>query len=666
MDFEELKQQVSLKRYAEEHLNKTRSGMYVCPFCHSGEKENKTGAFSIMKDDKGNKFHCFRCEAHGDIYDLVGIIEGIEDKAQQFKRVSEIAGVEISSKQIKTPKQKTTSNSAYTKKEVNSSNSSHEALILYRSNCQKTLQSLKESTTDNEAISFLSSRGYDIDTAIKHGLGYDKEKRAIYLPWKNSNYYYTLRHIDKNAKAKYTKPASAIAGKQPVYNAGALSSQEATAVVFICEGVFDALAIEQAGYEAIALGGTGYRDLVNEALERHYKGYLVPLMDNDKAGYEAIDKFLDETRETALKVYGNSKLIEYLEGIEVKDPAEAYQKQPKAFREILGGVIEECRERAKEDSERAYRSALDTLQVKDLQETILNIYNLTNEQTFTPTGIKAIDEGLEGISQGLYILGAISSLGKTTLALQIADNLAEQGEEVLFVTIEQSAEELQAKSLSRIMKKEFYTPVHASAIRRSDKRKEWDKQTLSTFYEACKKQASKSDNMYLFEGTKQPTVRDIRQIAETISEHKKAPIIFIDYLQLLAPMNENNTDKRTIDENISALRQLARDLNTTVFVISSLNRGSYNGGISSEAFKESGAIEYGSDVLLGLQPAGIDNITGTDTSTDKAKKKAKELTRETITSPIRDVELVVLKNRNGMIPKNPIRLTFTPAYNLYE
>lgn len=52
---------------------------------------------------------------------------------------------------------------------------------------------------------------------------------------------------------------------------------------------------------------------------------------------------------------------------------------------------------------------------------------------------------------GFYVLGAVSSLGKTTFMHQMADQIAYAGQEVLFFSLEQTRLELTTKSLSRIM-----------------------------------------------------------------------------------------------------------------------------------------------------------------------------------------------------------------------
>ena len=99
------------------------------------------------------------------------------------------------------------------------------------------------------------------------------------------------------------------------------------------------------------------------------------------------------------------------------------------------------------------------------------------------------------------------------------------------------------------------------------------------------------------------------------------------------------------------LKQLARDESIAVLAISSLNRENYYGKISMQAFKESGAIEYSSDILLGLQLQG----TGTaDFDVNEAKRK----------NP-REVELHFLKNRNGVMSK-PILFNYYPTFNFYK
>ena len=104
-------------------------------------------------------------------------------------------------------------------------------------------------------------------------------------------------------------------------------------------------------------------------------------------------------------------------------------------------------------------SALEQQAIKTYEkENVLNYLDEFNElikdTKYNPplsTGIDELDRALEGgfYKKNLVILGAISSLGKTTLALQIGDNVARNGTDVLIFSLEMSKEELIAKSLSR-------------------------------------------------------------------------------------------------------------------------------------------------------------------------------------------------------------------------
>ena len=99
------------------------------------------------------------------------------------------------------------------------------------------------------------------------------------------------------------------------------------------------------------------------------------------------------------------------------------------------------------------------------------------------------------------------------------------------------------------------------------------------------------------------------QIRETVKRHKaftnNSPVVLVDYLQLLAPYNDRATDKQNTDRAVLELKRISRDYKIPVIAISSLNRANYNTPISLEAFKESGGVEYSSDVVIGLQLQGV-------------------------------------------------------------
>ena len=150
-------------------------------------------------------------------------------------------------------------------------------------------------------------------------------------------------------------------------------------------------------------------------------------------------------------------------------------------------------------------------------------------------------------------------------------------------------------------------------------------------------------------GKDKPGIREM--VEDHINKTGNKPVVLIDYLQILAPYNDRASDKQNIDTSIRELKRLSRDFKIPVMVISSLNRESYKDEISESAYKESGAIEYTCDVLLGLQFKGVRD------------KKAFNL-QEAKRSNERDIELLILKNRNGETG-NKISLKYITRFNYF-
>lgn len=151
------------------------------------------------------------------------------------------------------------------------------------------------------------------------------------------------------------------------------------------------------------------------------------------------------------------------------------------------------------------------------------------------------------------------------------------------------------------------------------------------------------------------------------------PLIFVDYLQLLAPASDRMTDKQAVDRHVTDLRQLARELKTSVVCISSLNRASYySGSIGLDDMKESGSLEYGADTVLGLQVRGIKKIiagaSGKGKDSEKAISRAVEAHIDQDKRSERGKrEIVVLKSRGYGMPPRHVPLDFCgPASLFYE
>lgn len=257
------------------------------------------------------------------------------------------------------------------------------------------------------------------------------------------------------------------------------------------------------------------------------------------------------------------------------------------------------------------------------------------------TGFPVLDKLSNGLYAGLYVIAATSSLGKTTLALQVADNLAAAGHDILFFSLEQSRLELITKSFSRLLKQEKNESVSSLTLRTGA-----DPDNLQ---DAAKLYKSKiGDHMNVIEGNFGCNIDFIKAyIKEYISKNESNPIVFVDYLQILQPSAEvkASTTRESIDQTVTALKQLSRDYGLTVFIISSVNRSNYMQPIDFESLKESGGIEYTADVIWGLQLQCLNDELFN--SKEKVKEKRERIKEAKAANP-RQIELVCLKNRYGV------------------
>ena len=261
---------------------------------------------------------------------------------------------------------------------------------------------------------------------------------------------------------------------------------------------------------------------------------------------------------------------------------------------------------------------------------------------------------------GLYALGAVSGLGKSTLALQLADNLAKAGEHVLYFTLEQRRFELVSKSLARLCQpegKKFDSGPTSYDIRNGVNTPE--------LREAKQQYSEIAEYEYIIECSFDTTVSMIiDEIEDYIKHYGAKPVVFIDYLQLVRSDDSKLKSAKDItDDVIRALKKFQMQNDLLVFVISSLNRENYATTIDFESFKESGSIEYTCDVVMGLQLAVMNSKlfeTEKKTKTGEKHKFVKAAKKE---NP-RHMELCILKNRYG-VSNESFFFKYYPQWDLF-
>ena len=426
--------------------------------------------------------------------------------------------------------------------------------------------------------------------------------------------------------------------------------------VFITCDVIDALSIIDAGGEAVALEDkdNATRAQLEEITRKYIAVHdithpLILSMGEYTEAQELAGKLADIFTAQHIDYY----TADITSGSLIIN--NAYIAQPDTFKEAIA--------KAEALEEQHTQEARETYINQSAYNHIEDFINGISASANTPaikTGFDKLDTVLDGgLYEGLYICGAVTSLGKTTLIMQIADNIAGSGSDVLIFSLEMARAELMSKSISRYtllecMKRGKGTNNAKTArgitdgaryTSYSDTEREIIKQAVSDYKDIAQ-------HIYIHEGIGDISTDFIRaQIKEHIRHTGTTPVVIVDYLQILAPHDYRATDKQSTDRNVTELKRISRDYKTPVIGVSSFNREGYGGAVSYKNFKESGAIEYGSDVLIGLQLAGAEQKSF---DSDSAIKK----------DP-RKIELVIMKNRQGKIGER-VAFNYYPMFNYFE
>lgn len=421
-------------------------------------------------------------------------------------------------------------------------------------------------------------------------------------------------------------------------------------IIFICEGIFDSLSLEELGYKSLSTAGiTGQERLINLM---HKNNTYVIAFDNDDAGKKATQELTEKIKDKNLmSVVFNfdnkyKDINEYLQGNKKKLEKEL---------QVFISEIEQQKEKYTKPDLTIYKIEE---YLKDLEE--------NKKRDPIKTNLDLLDDYLNGgLYTGLYVIGAISSLGKTTFINQLTDDIAEAGQDVLFFSLEMGRNEIISKSLSRemyrIIKKDN---IALSALEIQNLRfngtGDQMKHQKELLREAIKKYGNTAKHVSIIEGGFETGVKEIKEKVERyIFLNGVKPIVVIDYLQILSQPTNFFSDKQAVDWNITQLKKISRDNDLIIFVISSFNRDSYLTPVSFSSFKESGAIEYTADVVLGLELSVMKTF-----AKNTGKEEKEKAINEAKTKTDRQLDLVALKNRFGA-PYFRIELVYYPKFNYF-
>lgn len=609
---------------------------YVCPFCSHGAH----GDGLTFDPRRSGSLHCFGCGWSGDILDLYCSMHSCSFK-EALESLAKLLGV----------------SSNDSKDTLSKSTQEDIAGFLDRS---------KVSLVGSPGEVYLKQRGISIQTAQKGGVGYCEYWRhpraPISIPASprliipTSSESYLARDIRdgeslNNSERKYTKQK---VGSVQLY--GSLNSFSTTQPVFIVEGEFDALSLMELGKEVIALGSVSSvpRFLKTVADSAKPKHPFIVALDNDSSGQKAAVRVIEGLREQGLVVVDGSDVAG-----SYKDANEALVYERDVFEQRVIAT-----EREAIDVYEASEKPLSIQQSAGLSIVSTNEY-LENEYKkdvarFADfrnrfTGFKNIDS-LTSFYPGLYAVGGISSLGKTTFVHQLADQLASRGEHVLYFPIEQSAMELVSKGISRTM----YSRDPKSAVASIQLRSGYVNDAVIVAQEEYKQRGK---TLYIADCDFSTTALEIRDTVYKYADNRSvAPIVIIDYLQALQSSGESHLAQReAVDLSLRIFKDMQTALLATVIVVSSLNRVNYMTPIGFESFKESGGIEYTCDVVWGIDLMCMDDPIF-DTQ-GHIKNKRDMIHAAKVANP-RKVRVVCLKNRYG-ISNYSVYFDYYPGYDTF-
>ena len=264
------------------------------------------------------------------------------------------------------------------------------------------------------------------------------------------------------------------------------------------------------------------------------------------------------------------------------------------------------------------------------------------------TGFTDLDELIAGLHPSdFYILAARPSMGKTALALNIAENVALRGakedeppKRVLFFSLEMSRDQLVQRMIcteANLSKQELRPGKDSAATEEEPENRKLS--IMDRIWTVSDKLAA--SGLYI-DDTPGLTIQEMRAKARRLKAEAGLDLIVIDYLQLMqAPNVKNNSENRQheVSEISRGLKAIARELNVPVLALSQLSRSVETRQVKKPMLsdlRESGSLEQDADIVMFLYREDYYKNTGA--------------------APSHLTELIVAKHRNG--PTGKIDLFF--------
>ncbi|HMD32695.1 MAG TPA: replicative DNA helicase [Candidatus Acidoferrales bacterium] len=251
------------------------------------------------------------------------------------------------------------------------------------------------------------------------------------------------------------------------------------------------------------------------------------------------------------------------------------------------------------------------------------------------TGYHALDEMTSGLqASDLIILAARPSMGKTALALNIAENVATAEGRVALFSLEMSKEALLMRLLSshaRVDSHKFRTG-HLNIEDREKMSHSLNELARSTVW---------------IDDSSSSTVVEMGAKARRLKSDKGLDLVIVDYLQLMTARGRFGNRNEEVSSISRGLKAMAKELAVPVLVLSQLTRAPERDERRPHLadLRESGAIEQDADIVVFINRPGFYKPDAPDEERNRA-------------------EIIIAKQRNG--PTGVLKFVFLHTYTRFE
>lgn len=608
IDADHVKKAADIARVVGQYAELRRGGnanelIGLCPF-----HKERTPSFTVTLDKQ--LFHCFGCQAGGDVFDFVMKVEGLATFKDAVERVSELAGLnpihpdaqrpprqqKAGPQQLREPQGRITATYPYVDEHGD---------LLY-----EVLRI--EPGRDGKSKEFRQRRRHPSDGAWVWGI-----RKGYYRKSQGGDWYPVK---DESVPGDEELPDV----RRVLYHLPAVLHADA---VYLVEGEKDVSTLESGGLVATTNSGGAAQKWLPEYTESLCGRHVFIIPDNDDPGRKRAKLIAHELAGKAAEVLvaavpAGKDVTEFIEaGNSVGDIELLVQE---ARRRIHAEEIEQ-------------RGLLNPVEIVEWFDGGINAFlDPSQRSKGLPTGYYRFDEMTLGLHQGeLVILAARPAQGKTALAMNIAHNCAERRKTVAVFSLEMSRESLLSRIVcarGRVDQMKF----RAGRLDREDRRR-----VQQAF-------ADISEMPIFIDDQPIATLKSIRAKLLALGQRQgRVDLVVIDYLQLITSATRENRNQE-VGALSRGLKIMAREFRVPLLVLSQLSRapehrlGNHRPQLSD--LRDSGGVEQDADLVSFIF-------------------------REELYKPDQPefrglAELIVAKQRNGPVGK--VNLVFLHSFTKFE